>query len=55
MSLVIERTQFVDYGKNIKGVFIYNRTEGERMEKLRYDQFIQDPENYTLIGLRSKR
>ena len=54
LSLLVEEAQSVGYGQNIQGVFLYNLTDGERMDQFRYDLFIQKPKQYTIVGIRSK-
>jgi len=54
LSLLVEKAQSVGYGDNIKGVFLYNLTDGERMDQFRYDLFIHKPKQYTIVDIRSK-
>ncbi|HSJ68819.1 MAG TPA: rhodanese-like domain-containing protein [Anditalea sp.] len=54
LSTLVEKAESVGYGDNIQGVFLYNRTDGERMDQFRYDLFIQKPKKYTIVDIRTK-
>jgi len=54
LSELVEKAQSVGYGDNIQGVFLYNKTDGERMEQFRYDLFIRRPKRYTIVDIRSR-
>jgi len=54
LSLLVEKAQSVGYEDNIQGVFLYNKTDGERMDQFRYDLFIQKPKKYTIVDIRSR-
>jgi len=53
LSLLVEKAKSVGYVENIHGVFLYNLTDGERMDQFRYDLFIQKPKQYTIVDIRS--
>lgn len=54
LSDLVEQAQSVGYGDNIQGVFLYNKTDGERMDQFRYDLFIRKPKKYTIVDIRSR-
>lgn len=54
LSYLVEKAQSVGYGDNIQGVFLYNKTDGERMDQFRYDLFIRRPKRYTIVDIRSR-
>jgi len=54
LSLLVEKAQSVNYGDNIQGVFLYNKTDGVRMDQFRYDLFIQKPKKYTIVDIRTR-
>lgn len=54
LTTLVEKAQSVGYADNLQGVFLYNKTDGERMDQFRYDLFIQKPKKYTIVDIRSR-
>lgn len=54
LSMVIDKAAKIGYELNIKGAFIYTRTEDESTSELNLEEFKNHPENYQIIDIRNE-
>ena len=54
LTELVEQVDAVGYTSNIKGVFLYNLSNGEKMDQFRYDLFIRKQKKYTIVDIRSR-
>lgn len=55
LSLLVSKADSIGYTGNLKGVFIYNQTDGEKIEEFRWDAFDKNPESYTIVDIRGEK
>lgn len=55
LSVLVGKVDSVGYTENLKGVFLYDKSDGEKIEEFRWDAFDKSPESYTIIDIRSEK
>ncbi|WP_143962494.1 rhodanese-like domain-containing protein [Litoribacter populi] len=54
LSHLVDHADSVGYGPSIKGVFVYNRMDGEKMQQFDKAEFDQNPEAFTVVDVRGE-
>ncbi|MBS9524133.1 hypothetical protein KIH41_02085 [Litoribacter ruber] len=54
LSMLVDHADSVGYGPNIKGVFLYNKTDGEKIQQFDKTEFDRDPDAFTIVDVRGE-
>ena len=55
LEYLIVQADSIGYTENILGAFIYTETDGAKMDLFDKEDFISNPDKYTIIDIRSKK